>query len=168
MGKFLNCIELFNTNCLLAVKLGIQQWRGCATCFFFVCVIDVKEVRISQSTSVKEGETLNLTCSVESFPPSLIAWTKLSDQNGTGRNLQNDTLTDLRNDTERHPQEKGGTATLYIPNVAAEDSGQYICTVQHLNNTWTGNVNVTVICKCIDFVFLECKLMVLLFPIKWV
>ncbi|XP_035478742.2 myelin-associated glycoprotein [Scophthalmus maximus] len=105
----------------------------------------VKEVRISQSTSVKEGETLNLTCSVESFPPSLIAWTKLSDQNGTGRNLQNDTLTDLRNDTERHPQEKGGTATLYIPNVAAEDSGQYICTVQHLNNTWTGNVNVTVI-----------------------
>uniref|UniRef100_A0A3P9BN32 Immunoglobulin domain-containing protein n=1 Tax=Maylandia zebra TaxID=106582 RepID=A0A3P9BN32_9CICH len=37
----------------------------------------VKEVNITGGTNVKEGETLNLICSVESFPPSLIMWSKL-------------------------------------------------------------------------------------------
>ncbi|XP_039662219.1 basement membrane-specific heparan sulfate proteoglycan core protein-like isoform X2 [Perca fluviatilis] len=85
----------------------------------------VKEVNITGDTSVKDRETLNLTCSVESFPPSLITWTKL----GLNRTLNNDT----------------GTATLVIPNVTAEYSGQYICTVKHQNNTLTEEVNITVI-----------------------
>ncbi|TDH11463.1 hypothetical protein EPR50_G00061130 [Perca flavescens] len=85
----------------------------------------VKEVKITANTSVKEVETLNLSCSVESFPPSLITWTKL----GLKRILKNDT----------------GTATLVIPNVTAEYFGQYICTAKHQNNTLTEEVNITVI-----------------------
>ncbi|KAA8591823.1 hypothetical protein FQN60_017197 [Etheostoma spectabile] len=87
-------------------------------------IMDVKEVKITGNTSVKEGETLNLTCSVESFPPSLITWTKL----GSNRILNNDT----------------GTATLVIPDVTAEFSGQYICTAKHKDNRLMKEVNIRV------------------------
>ncbi|XP_070822684.1 myelin-associated glycoprotein-like [Chaetodon trifascialis] len=62
----------------------------------------VKDVKITGNAVVKEGETLSLTCSVESFPPSLITWTKYSAkhmQNGTEDNLQNETSPDLQNET---------------------------------------------------------------------
>ncbi|XP_027143028.1 uncharacterized protein LOC104930299 [Larimichthys crocea] len=109
----------------------------------------VKEVKITGNTSVKEGETLNLNCSVESFPPSLVTWTKFSDknmQNGTKNNLQNDTFTDLQNDTKTYPQEeKTGVVTYSVSNVTAEDSGRYICTAKYLNNTLMEKVDVRVI-----------------------
>uniref|UniRef100_A0A3B4UDF4 Ig-like domain-containing protein n=1 Tax=Seriola dumerili TaxID=41447 RepID=A0A3B4UDF4_SERDU len=116
----------------------------------------VKEIRVTGDTSVKEGETVNLTCSVDSFPPLLIVWTKLSDlniQNGTETNLHNDTLTDLQNDTETYLQQGSGVATLSISNVTEDESGLYICTAKHLNNSWKKNVNVTVICK---YIVLHC------------
>lgn len=119
--------------------------------YVIFCLIDVKEVKITGNTSVKEGETLNLNCSVESFPPSLVTWTKFSDknmQNGTKNNLQNDTFTDLQNDTKTYPQEeKTGVVTYSVSNVTAEDSGRYICTAKYLNNTLMENVDVRVICK---------------------
>lgn len=130
--------------------------------------IDVKEVKITGNTIVKEGETLNLTCSVESFPPSLITWTKFSArkmQNGTETkllndtltdlqddtltNLQNETLTDLQNDTETYLQEDSGMAIFFISNMMVEHSGQYICTAKHLNNTLMEKVDVKVMCKYI-------------------
>ncbi|XP_060936971.1 sialic acid-binding Ig-like lectin 7 [Limanda limanda] len=103
----------------------------------------VKEVRITQNASVSEGETLNLTCKVDSFPPSLITWTKVSDhssRNGTGTTLQNNTFSD-----SAQLREERGTATLSLFNVTAGDAGQYVCTVTHMNSTWKENVNVTVI-----------------------
>ncbi|XP_028428472.1 sialic acid-binding Ig-like lectin 14 [Perca flavescens] len=103
----------------------------------------VKEVKITGDTSVKEGETLNLSCSVESFPPSLITWTKL----GFNRTLNNDT----------------GTATLVIPNVTAEYFGQYICTAKHQNNTLMKEVNITVICKYTVKLFLHRRFVVVFF-----
>lgn len=122
---------------------------GCAITFHNMsfCLIDVKKVKVTGNTSVEEGETLNLSCSVESFPPSLIMWTKLSDKNvknGRETNLQNDTLTDS---TESDLQSNTETANLTIPNVTAEHAGQYICTVKHLNNTLTEEVDITVLCK---------------------
>ncbi|XP_049902713.1 myelin-associated glycoprotein-like [Epinephelus moara] len=114
----------------------------------------VKEVKITGNTSVKEGEALSLICSVESFPPALITWTKYSDemqnktetilQNNTVTDLQNDTVTDLQNDTETFLK-KSGMDTFSILNVTTADSGLYICTAKHQNNTLMRKVNVTVI-----------------------
>ncbi|XP_030605297.1 sialic acid-binding Ig-like lectin 10 isoform X1 [Archocentrus centrarchus] len=87
----------------------------------------VKEVKLTGGTNVNEGETLNLTCSVESFPPSLIMWSKL----GSNITLYNDT----------------GSATLFIINATTEHSGQYVCTAKHMNNTPKENINITVIYK---------------------
>uniref|UniRef100_A0A3Q1FQV6 Ig-like domain-containing protein n=1 Tax=Acanthochromis polyacanthus TaxID=80966 RepID=A0A3Q1FQV6_9TELE len=90
----------------------------------------VKDIQITRDTSVKEGESLNLTCSVESFPPSVIMWTKLMEEN-----IQNGTEANL------------AMSSFTIFNVTVEDSGQYICTAKHLNNTLKETVNVTVLCK---------------------
>uniref|UniRef100_A0A668S0R1 B-cell receptor CD22 n=1 Tax=Oreochromis aureus TaxID=47969 RepID=A0A668S0R1_OREAU len=94
---------------------------------YIFCLIDMKKVQITGITTVKEGDNLNLTCSVESFPPSLIVWSKL----GSVTNLHNDT----------------GSAKLAIQNVTTEDSGQYICTATHLDTTMTSYVNVAVTYK---------------------
>ncbi|XP_076745722.1 basement membrane-specific heparan sulfate proteoglycan core protein-like [Maylandia zebra] len=77
------------------------------------------------NTTVKEGDVLNLTYSVDSFPPSLIVWSKL----GSDTNLHNGT----------------GSATIFIQNVKPDHSGQYICTVTYMNNTLKENVTITVI-----------------------
>ena len=76
---------------------------------------------------VKEDGTLELTCSVDSYPPSDITWSK----NGTSPSLQNYT-------------EK---ANLTISNVTREHAGEYVCTVHHHNRTMTASTVVTVLCK---------------------
>ncbi|XP_042069993.1 sialic acid-binding Ig-like lectin 14 [Haplochromis burtoni] len=85
----------------------------------------VKEVYITGVTTVRDGEALNLTCNVHSFPPSLIIWSKL----GCNETLHIDT----------------GSANLVITNVTAGDAGQYVCTAKYMNNTLKDKVNVTVI-----------------------
>ncbi|XP_031694803.1 sialic acid-binding Ig-like lectin 5 [Anarrhichthys ocellatus] len=99
----------------------------------------VKEFRITGNTSVKEGETLHLTCSVESFPPSLITWTKPSETN-----MQNATETNWQNNTETFMQRERGIGTFSISNVTTEDSGRYICRAEYLNQTLVENVDVKV------------------------
>ncbi|XP_065327793.1 sialic acid-binding Ig-like lectin 10 [Pelmatolapia mariae] len=86
-----------------------------------------RKPQITGNTTIKEGDDLNLTCSVESFPPSLIMWSKLTS------------VTNLHNDT--------GSATLVITNATAEDSGQYICTAKYMSNTLKEKVNLAVIYK---------------------
>ncbi|XP_068592259.1 myelin-associated glycoprotein-like isoform X2 [Cebidichthys violaceus] len=100
----------------------------------------VKEFRITGNTSVKEGETLNLTCSVESFPPSLITWTKPSETN-----MPNATETNWQNNSETFMQTESGIGTFSISNVTTEESGLYICRAKYLNNTLVENVDVKVI-----------------------
>ncbi|KAK5862004.1 hypothetical protein PBY51_017437 [Eleginops maclovinus] len=97
-----------------------------------VTVIYMRETLITGDTTVKEGASLNLTCSVESFPPSHITWAK------PGFN------TNLYNGPESNLQSDNGPVTLLIPNVTSGYSGQYICTAQHLNTTVTTYADVTV------------------------
>ncbi|XP_049902725.1 sialic acid-binding Ig-like lectin 5 [Epinephelus moara] len=96
-------------------------------------VTNVKKSEITGNTSVNEGDVLSLTCSFESFPPSLVIWSKVPSK----KNLNSVPDTNLQNST--------GSATLVIPNVTAEHTGQYICTATHLNKTLTMYANVTVI-----------------------
>ncbi|XP_026040548.1 sialic acid-binding Ig-like lectin 12 [Astatotilapia calliptera] len=90
-----------------------------------VHVNHMKEITISGVTTIREGDVLNLTCSVDSFPPSLIVWSKLGS------------------DTNLHSY--SGSARLVIENVKPEHSGQYICAVTYMNNTLKKDVNITVI-----------------------
>ncbi|XP_076593841.1 uncharacterized protein LOC143324917 [Chaetodon auriga] len=92
----------------------------------------VKKSEITGTRTVKEGDTLNLTCYVDGFPPYLVMWTKVP----SNKNLQNRTETELQNNT--------GAATLVITHVTADHAGQYICTAKHLNTTVTLCANVTV------------------------
>ncbi|XP_054477345.1 sialic acid-binding Ig-like lectin 10 [Anoplopoma fimbria] len=92
----------------------------------------VKKPVITGMTTIKEGDALHLTCSVESSPPSVITWTKL----GSNKNLQSENTSVLKNNT--------GTATLIILNVTAEYSGEYICTAKHQNITLTTPAEVNV------------------------
>ncbi|XP_029593412.1 sialic acid-binding Ig-like lectin 5 isoform X1 [Salmo trutta] len=84
----------------------------------------VKDPQITGNKMVKEDGILDLTCSVDSYPPSDITWSK----NGTSAPLQNYTE----------------NAALTISNVTREHAGEYVCTVQHLNRTMTASTVVTV------------------------
>jgi len=106
-------------------------------------LLDMREVKITGNRTVEEGDVLNLTCSVDSFPPSKISWSKFQ----TVTYPEAYTLTDKRNNTATYLQEERGSFS--ISNVTTEDSGLYVCTAEHLNNTMTEGVNVTVICKYI-------------------
>ncbi|CAI5662077.1 unnamed protein product [Oreochromis niloticus] len=97
-----------------------------------VTVIYTRSLHIIGNTTVKEGDVLNLTCMVESFPPALIVWKK----HIFNRDLHSGTYSELHNDT--------GSATLVVYNVTIEHSGQYICTAKYLNTTLTAYLNVTV------------------------
>ncbi|XP_054903044.1 uncharacterized protein LOC129370854 [Poeciliopsis prolifica] len=87
-----------------------------------------KKLKITGETMLKEGDTLNLTCTGSIFPSSIIMWTK----SGRDTPLINETQTDI------------SRSTLVVPNVTAEDSGKYFCTAKHLNNTLTESVDVLV------------------------
>ncbi|XP_041728559.2 sialic acid-binding Ig-like lectin 14 [Coregonus clupeaformis] len=84
----------------------------------------VKDPQITGNKTVKEDGTLDLTCNVDSYPPSDITWSK------------NRTSAPLQNYTEN--------ATLTISNVTRERAGEYVCTAQHLNRTMTASTVVTV------------------------
>uniref|UniRef100_A0A3Q3K1E2 Ig-like domain-containing protein n=1 Tax=Monopterus albus TaxID=43700 RepID=A0A3Q3K1E2_MONAL len=92
----------------------------------------VKKPGNTGNITVQEGDALNLTCIVKSVPPFNITWTKP----GSNETLQNITSFNLQNGPRG--------ATLFIPNVTAKHSGQYICTAKHLNITQTIHANITV------------------------
>ncbi|XP_041842842.1 hemicentin-1-like isoform X2 [Melanotaenia boesemani] len=90
-----------------------------------VTVIYAKQPEITGNTNI--SEVLNLTCTVDSFPPSVITWTRF-----------------VKNKTQFNETEsEAGASTLVIHNVTVEHSGQYICTAKYVNNTLTQDMNVT-------------------------
>ncbi|KAM9512358.1 sialic acid-binding Ig-like lectin 5 isoform 2-T2 [Salvelinus alpinus] len=85
----------------------------------------VKEPKISGCNTVREGDTLNLTCSVDSYPPSSnFNWSK--------------------NGTTALEQKNSGLAALVVSNLTRELAGDYVCRAQHLNRTLTASIVVTV------------------------
>lgn len=89
---------------------------------------------ITGNTMIEKGDSLNLTCSMESFPPPRITWSK----HGSNTNLHHESKTDLENHE---------SATLVIHSATLEHSGQYICTAEHLDTTVTTFADVSVICE---------------------
>uniref|UniRef100_A0A8C5GYL4 Ig-like domain-containing protein n=1 Tax=Gouania willdenowi TaxID=441366 RepID=A0A8C5GYL4_GOUWI len=85
-----------------------------------VSVMYMKEVQIIGDKSVKEGDTLNLTCTVESFPPSQITWVKM--QKGTKTDRPEDRLSDLQSNNETTLQEENESVMLFISNTTKEHS----------------------------------------------
>ncbi|MEQ2250858.1 hypothetical protein ILYODFUR_005133 [Ilyodon furcidens] len=102
-----------------------------------------KGPEITGKSVVTEGHDLNLTCSLDSWPLSLITWTK------TGLS------TALKNGSR--------SARLVIFNITTEDSGQYLCTAKHPNKTLTTKVDVlvTLLPKILDESGCEAQLEVL-------
>ncbi|XP_047217559.1 sialic acid-binding Ig-like lectin 5 isoform X2 [Girardinichthys multiradiatus] len=86
--------------------------------------------KIIGNPNIKEGDVLNLTCIVDSFPPSLITWTTHS------ASINPHNRTSFLNST--------GSATLVILNMTVEDSAEYVCTATHMNNTVTEYVDIKV------------------------
>ncbi|XP_047217727.1 sialic acid-binding Ig-like lectin 12 isoform X1 [Girardinichthys multiradiatus] len=103
-----------------------------------VKVTYIRKPKITGSTMVNEGEALNVTCSVDSFPPSVINLTKFERKS----NLHSNITSTLQNSREQR-----GTTTFSITDVAAEDAGLYICTAKHQNRTLSELFNVTVTLK---------------------
>uniref|UniRef100_A0A3B4UAP4 B-cell receptor CD22 n=1 Tax=Seriola dumerili TaxID=41447 RepID=A0A3B4UAP4_SERDU len=125
------CFELIRKSSSSVPSLFIFSSN---VCMFKMCFTDMREPGITGDTTVKKGSALNLTCSLESFPPSLITWTKL----GLNTNLHNGT--NLQSNT--------GSARLLIPNVTAEDSGQYVCTAKHLDTNVTIYADISKNSRC--------------------
>lgn len=87
-------------------------------------------MKITGEPTVREGDLLNMTCTVETSYSPRIIWTKL----GINNTLNNETGTEVR------------ASTLIIPNVTTNNSGQYFCTA-HYRTTQIQDINITVICK---------------------
>lgn len=108
----------------------------------------MKEIEVSGTLNVTEGETLNLTCSLDSFPSSVLTWRKLPETRD--RFFKNDSYifsgAGNKSSNFQHEQ-RDGTASFSLSNVTTEDSGQYICTATYLNNTLTEEVDIKVMCK---------------------
>ncbi|XP_043972344.1 sialic acid-binding Ig-like lectin 14 [Gambusia affinis] len=100
----------------------------------------VRKPQISGRATVKEGDVLNLTCSVDSFPPSVICWSKSTKQ----AEHQSHNLIKVHGRHEICHQDTSIIFLFSVTNVTAEDAGLYICSAQHLNYTLREEINVTV------------------------
>lgn len=87
------------------------------------CFTDMRSLVMSDDRTVEEGNSLNLTCWVESYPLSRIRWTKL----GSSAELNYEVSTDQENNKI--------AALLLIPDVTTEDSGRYICEAAFLETS---------------------------------
>eukprot|EP00066_Takifugu_rubripes_P029822 XP_011619088.1 PREDICTED: sialic acid-binding Ig-like lectin 11 isoform X2 [Takifugu rubripes] len=106
----------------------------------------VKEIEVSGALIIREGETLNLTCSLDSFPPSVLTWTKSPETTETFLQINSSDFYGSDNNSRSFQQEqRDGMASFSLSNVTAEDSGQYICTAKHLNMTLMERVDIKVI-----------------------
>ncbi|XP_032413541.1 hemicentin-1-like isoform X4 [Xiphophorus hellerii] len=105
-----------------------------------VKVTYLRKPRISGRTTIKEGDDLNLTCGADSFPLSVINWTKTESKTNQQHNNSSSAFIITENTMKR----KDGNGSLSKTNVTAEDAILYICTATHLTNNLTEQIKVTV------------------------
>ncbi|XP_008429458.1 sialic acid-binding Ig-like lectin 14 isoform X2 [Poecilia reticulata] len=105
-----------------------------------VTVKYVRKPQISGRTTVMEGDDLNLTCSVDSVPPSVIKWTK----SGAKAHCQDNIFSKVHNNTVVYLQEKSGHVFFSVMNVTVEEAGRYICTATYQNDSMTEEIHVKV------------------------
>ncbi|NXM44738.1 VCAM1 protein, partial [Gymnorhina tibicen] len=82
-------------------------------------------ITVSPDNSLREGETLNLTCVTQSNPPAQIVWSKYSAKESIQHLIKNNVLS--------------------IPHVHFNDSGRYICEVINLVTNKTEKSTVDII-----------------------
>lgn len=87
---------------------------------------------MSDNRTVEEGNSLNVTCWVESYPLSNITWTK----SGSGTKLSYEVYTDIQNNTK--------SAQLMIHDATTEDFGKYICTAEFLETSVSISTDIMV------------------------
>lgn len=89
----------------------------------------------SDERTVEKGNSLNVTCWVESYPLSHITWTK----SGSDTELSYEVITDIQNNKK--------LALLVIHNATTEDSGKYICTAEFLETSVSISTDIMVTSK---------------------
>lgn len=105
-------------------------------------------MKVSGTLNINEGQTLNLTCSLDSFPPSVLTWTKLHETTNALFQIDSDNFNGTWNKSGNFQwEQRYGMASFTLSNVTAEDSGQYVCTAQYLSNTLMKEVDIKVMCK---------------------
>uniref|UniRef100_A0A8C6SRQ0 Ig-like domain-containing protein n=1 Tax=Neogobius melanostomus TaxID=47308 RepID=A0A8C6SRQ0_9GOBI len=95
--------------------------------------VTCESLRTMMDPPTDEGDSLNVTCSVDSFPPSRLMWFG-----------PNKTRLNVSETTESSSQTDLGSASLLIHNVTQAQSGQYMCEGLHLNSSQTTDVHISV------------------------
>lgn len=92
---------------------------------------------MSEERTVEKGNSLNVTCWVESYPLSHITWAK----SGSDTELSYEVNIDIQNNKK--------SALLVIQGATTEDSGKYICTAEILENSVSISADIMVTSKYI-------------------
>lgn len=115
------------------------------------CFTDMRSLVMSDDRTVEEGNYLNLTCWVESYPPSRMRWTKL----GSGAELNYEVSTDI--------EKNKNSALLMIRDVTTEDSGRYICEAAFLETSVSIYTDISVTsescAKCLLSKHISCTIL---------
>uniref|UniRef100_A0A3B3TY62 Ig-like domain-containing protein n=1 Tax=Poecilia latipinna TaxID=48699 RepID=A0A3B3TY62_9TELE len=106
------------------------------------CFFQFYKYEVVGKNPEREGDDLNLTCSVDSFPPTVIGWSKSTKQ----AEHQSHNLTKVHGRHEICHQDTSTIFLFSITNVTAKDAGLYICTAKYPNYTLREEINVTVKC----------------------
>uniref|UniRef100_A0A3Q2P3K2 Ig-like domain-containing protein n=1 Tax=Fundulus heteroclitus TaxID=8078 RepID=A0A3Q2P3K2_FUNHE len=136
--KHINLSSRKNIGWILQMNEFSEVIKTCLNPLFKLCSTDTKKPQIYGRATVMEGDDVNLACSVDSFPPSVIKWTKSRTETYRTNNI----LRKADNSRVTYLQEKSGNVSFSIINITAEEAGPYIST--YMNKTVAEHVDIQV------------------------